>query len=83
MGEWKEHFMRLLGGVEERVVRGQEKKGRKEGESDIEWEEIKRTIEKLRVNKAMGIPNEVWKYGGEEMGKWAWEVCRRVWKGEG
>ncbi|XP_025154644.1 uncharacterized protein LOC112588552 [Harpegnathos saltator] len=29
-----------------------------------------------------GILNEVWKYGGEEIEKWAWEVCRRVWEGE-
>lgn len=29
------------------------------------------------------IPNEVWKYGGEEMKEWAWEICNRVWRGEG
>lgn len=29
MGEWKEHFMGLLGGVEERVMKGQEEIGRK------------------------------------------------------
>jgi len=30
-----------------------------------------------------GIPNEVWRYRGEEMKNWAWEICRRVWRGEG
>ncbi|KMQ85710.1 hypothetical protein RF55_15573 [Lasius niger] len=54
--EWKEHFMGLLGGVEERVMRGQERRGRREKEQDIEWEEddkqIKRTINKLDLKAA-------------------------------
>lgn len=29
-----------------------------------------------------GVPSEVWKYGGEEVEKWVWEICNRVWKGE-
>ncbi|XP_025160987.1 uncharacterized protein LOC112589978 [Harpegnathos saltator] len=28
------------------------------------------------------IPNEVWKYGGEEVGRWAGDICRRVWRGK-
>jgi len=28
------------------------------------------------------IPSEVWKYGGEEMRRWAWGICNRIWKGE-
>jgi len=30
-----------------------------------------------------GIPNEVWKYGGEELEEWIREFCNGVWKGEG
>lgn len=29
-----------------------------------------------------GIPNEVWKYEGEEVREWGWKICR-VWRGEG
>lgn len=34
--EWKEYFMELLGGVEEKVTKGQERSGRREEEKDIE-----------------------------------------------
>ncbi|XP_076684076.1 uncharacterized protein LOC143377049 [Andrena cerasifolii] len=30
-----------------------------------------------------GIPNEAWKFGGEKGAEAAWEICRRVWEGEG
>lgn len=29
-----------------------------------------------------GVPGEAWKYGGEEVERWIWKVCRRVWGGE-
>lgn len=45
----------------------------------MEWEEVRKAIGKIKD----GVPGEVWKYGGEEIGKWIWEVCRRVWMGEG
>ena len=82
--EWREYFMSLLGGVEEKVVKGKGKEKR-EVESEIEKEEVGRVIRKLKDKKAMGkdgIGNEVWKYGGEEIENWVWEVCNRVWKGE-
>lgn len=61
--EWKKNFMRLLGGVKDRVVRGNgsDIKGRDE-EEEISREEIKRAIGKLKNGKAAGmdrIPNEV------------------------
>jgi len=49
-------------------------------------EEVRKAIRKLKDRKAMGedgVPNEAWKYGGEKTEKWAWEICRRVWRGEG
>ncbi|EZA56065.1 hypothetical protein X777_03892 [Ooceraea biroi] len=71
MEEWKEHFMRLLGGVEGRVVRGERRGEReKEEEKEISRTEIREIIGKLKDGKAVGgdgIPNEVWKYGGEEI----------------
>ncbi|XP_067214151.1 uncharacterized protein [Linepithema humile] len=88
MLDWKEHFMRILGGVEGRVVRGGERSGQGEGkeEEEIDREEIRRALRTIRDGKAAGIdeiPAEVWKYGGEELEEWVWGFCNRVWKGEG
>lgn len=90
MVEWKEYFMRLTGGVEEKVVRGRRRKGGNEKEGDEEEEisvgEIKKMMKKIKDGKAAGIdgvPAEVWKYGGEKMEEWLWKFCNRVWKGEG
>jgi len=75
MEEWKEHFMRLLDGVEERVIRGVgDREGEKRAESDIERVEMKRAIRRLGDGKASGIHGilgEVWKFGGEEIEGWA------------
>ncbi|XP_067217103.1 LINE-1 retrotransposable element ORF2 protein [Linepithema humile] len=88
MEEWKEYFMRLLGGTEGKVVKGGERKkgGEGEEEEEISRKEIKEAIKKLRNGKAMGvdgIPGEAWKYGGEEVEEWVWSWCNRVWRGEG
>lgn len=67
--EWKEHFMRLLGGVENKVRKG-EGKDRRYKEKEISVEEVREAINKLKDEKAAGIdgiPGEVWKYGGEDM----------------
>ncbi|XP_071572942.1 uncharacterized protein [Temnothorax nylanderi] len=88
-GEWKEHFMKLLGGVEGRVRMGkegvrEEKEGEEEGE--ISLGEMKRVMRKLKDGKAMGrdgIPSEVWKRGGKELEIWAWRFINRIWKGGG
>lgn len=80
--------MGLLGRVEDRVVRGMRGQDRRLGreEKDLEWEEVKKAIRKIKEGKAMGkdgVPGEAWKYGGVEVEKWIWEVCKRVWRGEG
>lgn len=84
--KWKEHFMRLLGGVEDKVVRGKgsDRRGM-DKEEEINGEKIK-GLAKLKDGKATGIdgiPNEVWKYGGEAIGKWVKNFCNRIWRGEG
>ena len=84
--EWKEYFMGLLGGVENRVRMGGEGNRRKGEEEGISKEEVRRVVRSLKEGKAMGgdgIPNEAWKYGGEKGVEVAWEICRRVWEGEG
>jgi len=45
--------------------------------------EVRNAIGRLKIGKAIGsdgIPNEAWKYGGEEMEKWMWEICKRMWR---
>lgn len=67
---WKEHFMRSLGEVKDKVVRekGSEIKGRDE-EDEINGEEIKRAIGKLKDGKATGMDGgvKVWGKGDKEI----------------
>lgn len=54
--EWKEYFMGLLGGgVENRIVRGDERSMEEDGEEDISRRKIKGTIKRLKDGKAAGI----------------------------
>lgn len=73
MDNQREHFIRVLGGVEKRVSGGGKRVEENEkGEEDISIAEIKRAIRKLKDEKAVridGIPGEAWKYGGVEMEK--------------
>ncbi|XP_077255453.1 uncharacterized protein LOC143893678 [Temnothorax americanus] len=87
--EWKEHFMKLLGGVEGRVRMGKEgEREEKEGEEEeeISLEEMRRVIKKLKDGKAMGkdeIPGEAWKRGGKGLEVWTWKFINKIWKGGG
>lgn len=70
----------MLGGVEW-GVRLEVERDSGEGE-----EEIDRVVRKLKEGKALGghgIVNKVWKYGGEEVKEWLWEICNRIWKENG
>lgn len=81
--EWKEFFMWLLGGVDSRVVKGGEiRREEEDKEEEIREEEFRRVIRRLKIGKAGldEIPNEVWKYGGEEMEGWARGFYNKVWK---
>ncbi|KYN18942.1 hypothetical protein ALC57_08785, partial [Trachymyrmex cornetzi] len=74
-------FRERLGEVEWREG-GRDRGGGKE----LSREEIRKVTRNLKDGKAMGvdrIPNEVWKYGGEEMEEWVWRGCNEVWKGGG
>jgi len=86
MNEWEKYFREVLGGVDGKVVWGEREGRRSEEEGEVEKEEIRRVLGKLKDGKAMGVdgvPNEVWKYGGEEIEGWVWRFCNRVWRGEG
>ncbi|KYN20187.1 hypothetical protein ALC57_07477 [Trachymyrmex cornetzi] len=75
MREWEEYFEDLLG-VEGTVVRGERGREKQWMERELSREETKVTGN-LKDGKAMGldgIPNKVWKYGGEEMEEWMWRV---------
>ena len=65
-------------GERRRVVEGEER--------ELSKEEVRRVVRNLKDWKAGGgdgITNEVWKYGGIEVEEWLWDICNRVWKGEG
>jgi len=50
----------------------------------LERWKVRKVFGKLKDGKAMGMdemPNEAWKYGGEEIERWIWRLCNRVWKG--
>ncbi|XP_077273093.1 uncharacterized protein LOC143903409 [Temnothorax americanus] len=71
MKEWREYFMELMGGMENKVLKGEGRRNRQK-EEKIELEEVRNVIKKLKAGKAIGndgIPNEAWKFGGEEMEK--------------
>jgi len=85
LGEWKEYFKGVMEGVEGRVVWGRER-SRSEEERELELVKVRKVIRRLRDGKAMGVdevPNEMWRYGGEEVVRWVWGLCNRVWRGEG
>lgn len=53
-----------------RVKRGEARMVEKVEEEKISREELRKVMRKLRDRKAKGrdgIPNDVWKYGGEEV----------------
>ncbi|XP_077255544.1 uncharacterized protein LOC143893719 [Temnothorax americanus] len=88
-GGVEEEWQRLKGRIKE-VLREENGRGkeeeRREEEEEIRREEVWEVVRKLRERKALGsdgIPNEVWKFGGEVVKEWLWEVCNRGWKGEG
>ncbi|XP_046590232.1 uncharacterized protein LOC124293425 [Neodiprion lecontei] len=64
--EWREYFMGLLGGVENKVIEGGGTANRKgNGEEELQREEIRKVIGKLRDGKAPGgdgIVSEVWRF---------------------
>jgi len=83
--EWVEYFKKLLGWVERKVVRGIRGERRGDVEPEISRGEIRKALGKLKDGKAMGgdeIPGEAWKYGGERIEEFIWELCNRVWRGE-
>lgn len=85
MKVWREYFITLLEGVKGRVIRGGGKRVGEDGELEISREEIRETVCGLKDRKAAGmdeVPSEVWKYEGEEVERWVWIYCNKVWRGE-
>lgn len=83
--EWRQNFMGGLGEFEERKVEEVGCEGVSGEVSELEKEEIERSIKGLKKNKAMGVDgvkNEVWKVSEGKITEKLEEVLRRVWKGE-
>lgn len=80
--EWKDYFMRLLGGVEHRVMRENWDRRRQDGEGEMSKEEIRGTIRRLKDGKAGGIPGEmeIWR---ERFGRLGVELLQRGVEGRG
>ncbi|XP_057322541.1 uncharacterized protein LOC130665929 [Microplitis mediator] len=56
-----------------------------ETEDDEIGLEVRVVVKRLKDYKAVGddgIPNEVWKYGGERVLVELWRICQRIWHGE-
>lgn len=88
LGTWKKHFMELLGGKEERIVRqiknreDELEEGEEEAQ-DISQEELVKQWKKLKMGKAPGedgIENEAWKYMTTEIGDVLGRLLNSVWK---
>ena len=86
--EWTAYFRKLLGGVSSRVL-GESRKVKKrdtEGMDAISRKEVDHAIAKLKRNKASGedgIENEALKFGGGRVREGIWELCNKVWRGDG
>ena len=86
--EWTVYFKKLLGGVSSRVLgeRRKVKVGGTEEMDEISREEVNCAIAKLKRNKAIGedgMENEALKFGGGRIRQETWELCNKVWRGEG
>ena len=86
--EWTVYFKKLLEGVSSRVL--VESRKVKEGGTEemdvISREEVNCAIAKLKGNKAIGedgMENEALKFGGGRVRQEIWELCNKVWRGEG
>jgi len=47
--------------------------------------EVREAVKKLKEGKTVGgdgISGEMWKFGGERLEGYLWDLCNRVWKGE-
>lgn len=87
---WDEYFKGILGDSERRIEVDlrEESEGKGEGSrgEGLEWEEVEDVIRRLKKRKAAGedgVQNEVWISGGKEIRKTLWDLCRKVWEGEG
>jgi len=85
--EWDGFFRKQLGGVENKIIRGvereKEKDGRRRGFGEEKNKGIKRRLKDSKTIRVDGMPNEVWRYGGEGIEEWAWWLCNKVWRGKG
>jgi len=77
-----EYFKKALGGVKDRGMSGVRMD---DEEEEITRKEVRRAVRKVKEEKAAGgdeILGEMWKYGGERLEGYVWEICKRIWEGE-
>lgn len=78
--EWSDYFENLLGGVEGRVRGGESREAAVEEGEGLGREEVRRTLVRAKENKVGidKIPAKAWKYGGEGLEEWVWEMCNSI-----
>lgn len=87
MTEWEEHFMKQMDGAkteEENRKEQQEKHINTENENEIDLQEIRNAIVRMKKKKAAGgdkIPNEAWIYGEDEIIRDIYKTLSETWKG--
>ncbi|TGZ50545.1 Uncharacterized protein DBV15_12707, partial [Temnothorax longispinosus] len=84
MEGWRQHFMGVLEGTDERIL-GEKRRGG-DDEEDLTDEEIEKQIRRLRREKAAGpdgIRSEAWKFCRGQVREKLKEVIKGVWRGEG
>lgn len=78
-------LFRRYGGKSGKGKEGRAGHGEKRKE-DISRVEIKGMIRKMRDWKAARmdeIPGEAWRYGEDDMERWIWDFCNRIWRERG
>jgi len=83
--EWKQHFMNLLEGKDNKEREEPEEKGKAKIE-EIREEEVEEAIKKLKKKKSAGIDgirNEAWKYASDKVKERLREILNKIWRGEG
>lgn len=86
MEEWKNHFMKLTGGIEEAQRSQTQTTRKKRDDQEITEEEMERAFNKLKKKKAPGedkISNEQLIYANHDTKKRVMVILNKIWKGEG
>lgn len=84
--EWRQHFIGLLQGTEEKKTAPEDREQISEKEKEITLAEMEKQIRKLKKKKAAGedeVKNEAWLHCTAEVKYRLLGIIQKVWKREG